>query len=71
MMSPCKDCTKRCTACHDNCAEYKEYTEQLHAEKNWMKSHWRRNSGWWSSEQVARFARTDKHANSCGLRSYR
>ena len=46
MMSPCKDCTKRCTACHDNCAEYNAYTEQVHAEKNWMKSHWRRNSGW-------------------------
>ena len=71
MMSPCKDCTKRCAMCHDNCAEYKTYTEQVHAEKNWLKSQWRRNSGWWSSEQAARFARTDKRANGCGLRYYR
>ena len=71
MMSPCKDCTKRCALCHSNCTEYKAYTEQVHAEKNWLKSQLRRNCGWWSSEQITRFARTDKHANGCGLRSYR
>lgn len=70
-MSPCKDCTKRSVACHDKCAEYKSYIEGVHAEKNWLKSQWRRNTGWWTSEQATRFARADKHASNCGLRSYR
>lgn len=61
MMSPCKDCTKRCALCHDNCAEYKTYTERREE----------LDDGWWSSKQATRFARTDKRANGCGLRSYR
>ncbi len=71
MMSPCKDCTKRCALCHDNCTEYKEYTKEQRAEKQWLAEHWRRNSGWWSTQQVIQFARKDKHASSCGMRSYR
>lgn len=36
MMNPCKDCVKRCIACHDNCAEYQEYRSERIKMNVWL-----------------------------------
>ena len=32
-MSPCKGCTTRHTACHDNCEAYKEWRDRYQAQR--------------------------------------
>lgn len=33
MLTPCKDCPARRTACHDTCERYKEYRAELDAQR--------------------------------------
>lgn len=36
MMNPCKDCTKRFPACHDNCAEYQAFRLERIKTNAWL-----------------------------------
>lgn len=45
MISPCKDCTKRCAGCHSNCEEYKTFTLDVVNRKSWVKEKNKRVTG--------------------------
>ena len=36
-MKSCKDCPDRYPGCHDRCEDYKERTERLHKEKEFLR----------------------------------
>lgn len=39
VMSPCKNCTKRHTACHDDCKDFDEYKLKIQEIKNKRKAY--------------------------------
>ena len=59
MMSPCKDCTKRCVACHDNCTEYQAYRLERINMNVWLakENYNHARQGCWSSTVSTRYAR--------------
>lgn len=59
MISPCKDCTKRCAGCHSKCEEYKAFTLDVVNRKSWVKEKNKRVTGF-SDEYIARKCKNDK-----------
>lgn len=37
MICPCKECTKRCSNCHSSCEDYKQWSVEDKAKKDWLK----------------------------------
>lgn len=70
MISPCKDCNKRCTNCHSSCDSYKDWLAESKKQKEWLKEKNGINTGL-SYASITRIIRAEKRCAMHGDKSYR